>query len=151
MALPILGTELGYLLLPFFLIFAIVYGALEFADIFKNRTVKFIIAAVIGIFSVGSSEGVGLIYSIMPYAAILFVVFFFLGFLVKIFRGKKEGEQKSKADYTLLMACIALALIFLAAGGENFGLSLDKDAIALIVLAFILLLLLIAYKQPAQK
>jgi EamA domain-containing membrane protein RarD len=147
MALPFLGTELWYILLPFLFVLAIVYGALEFSDVFKNRTVKFIIAVVLGFFAISSAEVLAFIYNVLPYAAVFFVAFFFLGFIRKFFK-KEKGE---KNDYKLLMICAALVLIFLSSQSEIIGLNIEKDTITLIALGVIVLVFLMAYFMGEEK
>ena len=93
--------------IPFFLILAIVYGALEVSGVFKNRGVMAVISLVIALFGISSEPVIGLIYQILPWAVCLFIIIFFLGFIFSLFKGK--GEK----DYSLLMIIIGLALIFL--------------------------------------
>jgi len=84
-------------MLPFFLVLAIVYGALEVAKVFENRGVKGIIAVVIAFFSVSSAEIVAVINSVLPYAALFFVGFFFLAFLASFFKEKEGGDEEQEA------------------------------------------------------
>jgi len=84
-------------LIPFFFIFAIIYGALEISGVFKNKAVKAIIA----------------VHQVLPYAAIFFVVVFFIGFIAKPFRGRKAGEP-GKRDPLLLLVVLGLLLIIFA-------------------------------------
>ncbi len=128
-------------LIPFFFVFAIVYGALEFSGVFKNKRVNLIIACVMGFFAISNPAITGFITGMLPYAVIFFVVFFFLGFLFSVFRRKGQG----KPDYTLLMIIAALCLIFFS--GENEILLPAEELIPWIVLGTILLIFLAVYKS----
>ena len=108
-------TDLLTFALPFFLIFAIVYGALEISGVFKkNKAVNAIIALVIGAFAVTSEQVVALTFTFMPYAALLFIVVFILGFVLSPFKGKEEER-----DYSLMVIIVALIILFLASQGQE--------------------------------
>ncbi|MFQ5648143.1 MAG: hypothetical protein ACE5FW_02805 [Candidatus Aenigmatarchaeota archaeon] len=108
-------TDLLTLGIPFFLVFAIVYGALEVAGIFKeNKKLNAIIALIMGFFAITSEQVVALTYTFMPYASILFIVVFFLGFILAPFRGK-EGEK----DFSLIAVVAMLIVLFLASQGQQ--------------------------------
>jgi len=99
-------------LIPFFFIFAIIYGALEISGVFKNKAVKAIIAVVLGFFAVSNAQVVGFIHQVLPFAAIFFVVVFFIGFIMKPFRGR--GGEPGKRDPFLLLVVLGLLLIVFA-------------------------------------
>lgn len=131
-------------LLPFLFILAVVYGALEFSDVFKNRGVKVIIAVVLAFFAASSAEAIVFINFILPYAAFFFVAFFFLAFVLSFFKGDKKGEK----DYIPLIVILALIVIFL---GSSEGLNIiniqDQNFLGMIVLLVIALLLYAGYKM----
>ena len=137
-------AELLTLAMPFLFILAIVYGALEMSGVFKNKAVNAIIAIVISFFAISSSQFIEFIYSILPYAAILFVVVFFLGFITSPFRGK--GREKKGMDYTLLAVVAGLVLIFLANQPGILNLQ-DSNLITLIGFIIIIVIFYAAYKQ----
>ena len=101
-------------LLPFFFLLAIVYGSLEISKVFKNKAVNAIIAIVLGLFAVITPGVSAFILTIMPYAAVVFVIVFFIGFLKSFFVGKDEEK-----DYTIPVIIAGLILIFIASQGEN--------------------------------
>lgn len=116
-------TDLMTLAVPFFLVFAIVYGALEVSGVFSrkeegrkvtNKKVNAIIALVLGFFAITSEQVVGLTYMFMPYAAVLFIIVFFLGFILSPFRGKEEEK-----DYSLIAIIAMLVILFLASQGQE--------------------------------
>ena len=135
-------------LLPFFLILAIVYGALEASGPIKNKGARFIISLVIAIFAATYEPAVVMINQLLPYAAAVFVFIFLIGFIKSAF----VGEDK-KTDFTLLAIVVALLAIFLATpiGAQLFdmaplGITGDNLA-ALAGIAFVLIMLAVAYKS----
>lgn len=99
-------------LIPFFFIFAIIYGALEISGVFKNKAVKAIIAVALGFFAISNAQVIAFIHQILPYAAIFFVVVFFIGFIAKPFRGR--GGEGGRRDPFLLLVVLGLLLIIFA-------------------------------------
>jgi hypothetical protein len=99
------------ILLPFMLVLAIVYGALEVSKVFANRAVKGIIAIVFAFFAVMNSQVVAFINSILPYAAGFFVVIFLIWIVLKPLRG--AGGKRSM-DPVLLIVILVLVLVLLA-------------------------------------
>jgi len=101
------------LLLPFFLVLAIIYGALEVSKVFKNRAVNGIIAVVFAFFSIMNSQVVAFINSILPYAAGFFVVLFLIWIVLKPLRGGgKEGGKGT--DPVLIIVILVLVMVILA-------------------------------------
>jgi len=108
--------ELSFLtsVLPFFLVLAIVYGALEISGVFRNKAANMTIALVVAFFAITSAPTVAFIMQLLPYAAIFFVIVFLIGFIISFFRGKGRG-----ADLTLLAVVAVLLIIFFANQGYN--------------------------------
>lgn len=102
--------------IPFFFLLAVVYGALGISGVFKNRGVNLIIALAIAFFGMTYQPFITWLYTIMPYAIALFIAVFFIGFVVKLFKGRKGGGQK---DYTLILIVIGLFLILFVRFGED--------------------------------
>jgi hypothetical protein len=129
--------------IPFLFILAIVYGGLEVSNVFKKNAVKAIISLVVAFFGITSPMVVGVIVRFMPYAAIFFMVFFLIGFLMTFF--KEEGKEKK--DYPLIIAFLALLLIFLSSQ-ENLNIISfqDQNFLATIILLVILLIIYGGYK-----
>lgn len=141
-------AELLTLAMPFFFMLAIVYGALEVSGVFKNKAVNALIAVIIAFFAISSAQFIEFVYNILPYAAILFVIVFFLGFLTSPFR-KKEG--KKEMDYTLLIVIAGLILIFLANQSSGILDLQNSNIITLIGFAIILIIFYAAYKQGSKQ
>jgi len=145
-------TELFTVGIPFFFILAIVYGALEVGGVFKNKGVKLLIALAIAAISITNVQIVEIINQYLPYAAIFFITFFFLGFIAKVFKGKK-GENK---DWFLIIVVVALVLILFARQGDTFRQFFDSTPISyenfVIILAALIMALVFyaAYKKGKQ-
>lgn len=101
--------------IPFFFLLAVVYGALGISGVFKNRAVNLIIALAIAFFGMTYQPFITWLYVVMPYAIALFIAVFFIGFVVKLFKGKKGGKK----DYTLILIVIGLFLILFVRFGED--------------------------------
>jgi len=100
------------LMLPFFLVLAITYGALEVSKVFANRAVKAILAVVFAFFAILNSQVVTFINSILPYAAVSFVVIFLIWIVLKPIRG--DGKDKKGIDPVLIIVVLVLILVVLA-------------------------------------
>ncbi|MBU0530254.1 MAG: hypothetical protein ABIH52_01335 [Candidatus Aenigmatarchaeota archaeon] len=137
------------LILPFFFVFAIVYGSLEVSSVFKNNAVKAVIALVLAFFTITNQEVISFINETFPYIIILFVVVFFLGFIFKLVKGKGEGEK----DYVLLIIIVALVLLFLSSQGDLIGLmeSVNSEIMSYIGLGLILVIFYAAYEQMKKE
>jgi len=145
-------ADLISLLIPFLFMLAIVYGALDVAGIFKNRRVNAIIAFVFALFTATYAPAVEFVNSIMPFAIMFFVAFFFIGFVIKI---AKKGADK---DFTLLIIIVGLILLLFATQGpgfiDSFVPGFEEQATNIMVaaaVAFIVIILLAAYKMPKKQ
>ena len=94
----------------------------------------------------------GFLEGLLPYAALLFVAVFFVGFLWKL--GSKKEQKK---DYTLILIVAALALVALAAFGADLtalipGLSISADELLTAAgLVFIFIILVAAYNKSGSE
>jgi hypothetical protein len=145
-------TDLITLLVPFLFMLAIVFGALDVSGVFKNKRVNALIALVFAFFTLTYQPAIEFINSIMPYAIMFFVVFFFLGFVIKI---AKKGVDK---DYTLLIIILGLVLLLFATQGPGLissfvpGFEQQGNTIMMVAaVVFIGAILMAAYKLSITK
>ena len=136
------------ILLPFFLVLAIVYGALEVSKVFDNKAVKGIIAAVFAFFAIMNAQVVSFINTILPYAAGFFVIIFLVWIVLKPLRGKGVGG----GDATVLIVILILVLILLARLGSagyipGFSFLSDPNFLWLIGVIVVLVIIWKAYKM----
>ncbi|MBN2330723.1 MAG: hypothetical protein JXC85_02810 [Candidatus Aenigmarchaeota archaeon] len=96
-------------LLPFLLVLAIVYGAMDTAKMFRNRALKTIISVVMAFFAISDASVVAMLNSMLPYAAIFFILIFVAGYVRRSLGG--EGQK----DNTIVIIIIVLALLLIAA------------------------------------
>lgn len=139
------------LLLPFFLVLAIIYGALEVSKVFDNRAVKGIIAVVFAFFAIMNAQVVSLINVILPYAAGFFVVIFIIWMVIKPFRGRGGGG----GDPTVLIVILVLVVILLARlGSEGYVQSnflSDPNFLWIIGIVVVLVIIWKAYKMGKSE
>jgi len=139
---------------PFIFVFAIVYGALELTAVFKeNKKVGGLIALALSFFALSSEPVVAVINQFLPYAAMFFIVVFFIGFILAPFRGKEE-----KKDYGLIIIVCGLVAVFLINQGYELvssflpaGLMIGSENFMVIAgLALIIALFFAAYKKGKE-
>jgi hypothetical protein len=139
-------------LIPFFFMFAVAYGGLEVSDVLKNRKINLVLGVVFGLFAASNPGTVDFINEVLPYAVILLVIFFFLGFLLSFVRGKGEKGKKDP-DYTLIIIIAGLAMIFLSSDNSllsGLPISLENWS-PWIMLVFILVVFMGAYYKSVGK
>ncbi len=132
---------------PFFFVLAVTYGALEVSGVFKNNRVNAIIALALSFFAISSPSFIGFVNAILPYAAMLFIAFFLLSFVLKAFSGK-GGER----DWTLIIIILILAAVFITNYGydwlqSNFMIPDSDNFIALAGLGLIAVVFYAAYQK----
>lgn len=136
------------LLLPFFFMLAIVYGALEISKVFENKGVKAIIAVVIAFFSISSPAIIELVIFFLPYAALFFIAFFFLGFVMSFFKDGKGGKK----DYVLIIIVLGLLLLFISSEEYQDIINIqDQNFIGMVVLLVVVLILYAAYRIEGKE
>ena len=136
--------------IPFFFMLAIVYGALEMTDIFKNKGVKAILAAAVAAISITNTVLVEGINFYLPYAAGFFIVVFFIRFIQKAFK----AEAGKKKDWPLVIIVLGLVLILFARQGDSFRGFLDKGPVSfdnLIIIVAILLMAIMFYAAHSSE
>jgi hypothetical protein len=149
-----MALELMTFVLPFLFVLAIVYGALDLAAVFKKKEVNVIIAVVIAAFSVSNAAIVDSIIAAMPWAAMLFIILFFIKFVLSFFKTEKGKER----DYTLIVIILALVAIFMASQGTQLiqdwlpgGFPVSEENLILIIgIVVIVAMLYAAYKKANE-
>ncbi len=137
------------MLLPFMLVLAITYGALEVSKVFGNRAVKAIIAVVFAFFAIMNYQVVAFINSILPYAAVFFVVLFLVWIVLKpIIGGKKEGEKRDPVIVVVVLVLVLIILARLQATGNlpSYGFFTSENLVWIIGLAILAFVVYKAYK-----
>ena len=130
-------------LLPFLLIVAIGYGGLETSGIFRNRALKAIVSVVFGFFAISNYSIIQTINSLLPYAAIIFLIIFLVGFAKRSLSGNEK-------DNTMIIIIIALIMIFIAGLGNSYGgygLYQYNDMLWVVGVVFVAAILFAAYRM----
>ncbi len=97
-------------ILPFLLIFAVIYGVLARAQIFEDRNdINAVIAFVMGMLVIGSSWVVGVLTGFLPIVGLLSVVFLGGFILFAMFAGNAENIYDGKAKY---VAAAVILVVF---------------------------------------
>lgn len=123
------STFLGQFVLPFAIIFAVAYGSLRTADVFKDKNVNALTAAVIAFLSATYAPLVNALWLYFPFIAGLIILLFLYNLVRTILFGKKEkgaantaaGEAKAgkggEGDVVFITGAI---ILLLAISGANF-------------------------------
>jgi len=142
-------SETLALILPFFFVFAVVYGALDVSSALRNNAVKAVISIILAFFTITNQMAIDFINQVFPYAVIIFIVVFFLGFLAKAFKSSDSGSR----DYVLIIIVMGLALLLLASQGDLVELmnSVNSDLLSYVGIGLIILIFYAAYRQMAES
>jgi hypothetical protein len=141
------------LILPFMLVLAITYGALEVSKVFGNRAVKAILAVVFAFFAILNYQVVSFINSILPYAAVFFVVIFLVWIVLKPIMGKKgEGEKRDPIILVVILVLVLIVLARLQTTGNlpSYGVFSSENLIWIIGIIIVAFVLYKVYKIGAQ-
>lgn len=145
--------QMGFfdVLLPFLLIFAIVYGILEKVKLFEDRAdINAVIAFVIGMIVIGTSWVIGVLTGFLPWVGMLTVVFLaaviLMGFFWKDIDAIGDTPVKYIAAIVILVvfAAVLLPMVlppefwssFQGAAGESAFSIVDIGALVAILIVF---------------
>ena len=131
------------ILLPFMLVLAVSYGALETAGMFRNRAIKAIIAVVVAFFAMTNYMIVQTINSMLPYVAIIFLLVFIVGFAKR----SLSGSEKDNTMIIIMMVLLMLLVASISNSYGGFGLYQYTEFLWLIGVVFVLAILFAAYKM----
>lgn len=152
MAIPIISGTAEYLLIPFLFIFAVTFGSLRVADVFKNIKVDAIIAVSLSIFTVFNKSLLSLIWSQLGNVTLFFTVMFFIMFVMKAFGLRSDKDARDKI---IVMGAIFFILLSLSYMYNDMMPSIPfvgngQDVMLLIFVCFIVSFLWLAYKIGAK-
>ena len=98
-------------ILPFLLVFAIIYGVLERAKLFENRHgLNAIIAFVIGMIVIGTAWVVGVVSGFLPWIGMMSVVF--LGAIILMSFFWKDFDAIASNQYIKIIAGVVILAVF---------------------------------------
>ncbi len=113
------SNVIGQFILPFALLFAIVYGSLRTSKVFEGPQVNLIIAAVIAFIAALFSEVTAAIFQFMPLIIAILAALFFYNLIYTLLGGKKDEQGKKEQSGDVVFVVGAL-LVILALQGREF-------------------------------
>lgn len=134
--------------LPFLFVIAVIYGLLSLVDVFKKKSVNFIISLVFALFAAGYQPFVNFFFLNFGNVLWSFVILFFVAFIFKALglTGKRKIPP-GKENVPMVIATIII--IFLAAFGFAYIKELKIPVIGtenfLVVLGLVLLVIIFYY------
>jgi len=143
-------------LIPFLFILAVVFGAVNTANVFKNKGVNFLVSLALAFFAASNTAFIEFLWSQFGSITIFFIAMFFVIFVLEAFgvrKGKKD-EPPAGALFingVILFVLLSIGLLYIdmlpslpyIGGGENLFL--------LFVLAIIALVFWLAFKVGSGK
>ena len=122
-------TGYEYFVVPFLFIFAIVFGSLRVANIFKNKKVDAVIAVALAIFAVYNSALVNFLWDQLGFVTLFFVFMFMIIFVLKVFGvGSRNAEDAFTINIAILFILLSIGYLYsdmitgipILGGGDNF-------------------------------
>ncbi len=139
-----------YFLIPFLFILAVVFGAVNVTNVFKNRGVNFLVALALAFFAASNTAFIEFLWSQFGNISIFFIAMFFVIFVLEVFgvrrKGKGDGADALVINSVILFVLLSIGYLYvdifpslpIIGGGKN-----------LLLLAFVLFIMIIfwsAYK-----
>ena len=159
MPIPFLDLTLTPFFITLIFIFAVVYGALGAAGVFKQKGVNVAIAIAFALFAASYQPLVSGLQQFLPIAAIIIILLFFVLLVKKVFGGDDENKGKSQTfDSVPLAIGLGLALIVLGAVWRDVASLLPSgispaNALWLIAVVVVLIIFLAIYRhqEPPER
>jgi len=133
--------------LPFLFVLAVIYGLLSVTDVFKKKSVNFIIALVFAFFAAGYEPFVSFFFMNFGIVLWAFVILFFIAFILEALGLRKRKVPKGKENVPMIIATIII--IFLATYGFAYIKELEIPVIGtenfLVILGLVLLAIIFYY------
>ena len=99
-------------LVPFLFVFAITFGVLQLANIFKNnKAVNAVIALALALFAVMNENLVNLLWSVMPSLTIFFIILFLFVFILELFGLRKPLGEGSHVESMITGGVVLFVLL----------------------------------------
>lgn len=139
-------AEILHFVVPFAFVFSIIYGLLSTMPKAFPKNANVILASVFGLVASIYEPTATLIFSFLPFAAVILVFLFLFVFVKKVFIGDdSSGAGKKDAGTTLAIMGLSLLAIGVAwnhfSGFMRIDASLSGDLLWIIGLAFVGLIL----------
>lgn len=139
-------SPIGQFILPFFLMFAIVYGIMNYTNPFgKQKNVNAMLSAVIGLFAASSRDFVEFFWHNLNFILVIFVILFIL----LVAKALAKGEDLKSYGPAIAVIAGAILLLIASKGDEilddMFG--LDRNNVIFLVMVALFIILILAKKE----
>lgn len=132
-------------LIPFLFILAVVFGAVNTANVFRNKGVNFLISLALAFFAASNTAFINFLWSQFGNITIFFIAMFFVIFVLEVFGVRKGGKDEPPAGALFINGVILFILLSIGllhidkipalpyiGGGENLFLFFVLIIIALV-------------------
>lgn len=145
-------------LIPFLFILAVVFGAVNAANVFRNRGVNFLVSLALAFFAASNTSFIQFLWSQFGSISIFFIAMFFVIFVLEAFGvrkgqpGKPDGTDALVINGAILFVLLSIGYLYIPdlslpiiGGGQNL--------LLFIFILFIILIFWFAYKTftPPRK
>jgi hypothetical protein len=153
----------SYIILPFLLIFTVVFAILEKTAILgkDKRQINAIVAFVFGLVSIGVPAAMGIISKVIPIIAVIIVIFLAFMLVFGFIGGTTEQgglPQGLKTAFGIILGIAMIATIAWATGALDFikaqnwaGTAMTTGIVVIFIIAVIAIVVTAAPAQQGQK
>jgi len=138
-------------LIPFLFVLAVVFGAVNASNVFKNRGVNLLVSVALAFFAASNTSFINFLWSQFGSISIFFIAMFFIIFTLEAF-GVRKGQHGKDGSDALIINGVVL-FILLSVGYLNISLlpSLPivgggQNLLLLIFVLFVIIIFWSAYK-----
>ena len=145
-------------LIPFLFVLAVVFGAVNASNVFRNRGVNLLVSVALAFFAASNASFINFLWSQFGSISIFFIAMFFIIFILEAFGVRKGQHGKDGSDALVINGAIlfllfsigylyigSLPILPIVGGGQNL--------LLLFFIVFIIVIFWFAYKTetPARK
>lgn len=145
-------------LIPFLFVLAVVFGAVNASNVFRNRGVNFLVSLALAFFAASNTSFIQFLWSQFGSISIFFIAMFFIIFTLEAFGVRKGQPGKDSSDAlvvngAILFLLFSIGYLFIGSfptlpvvgGGQNL--------LLLLFIVFMVVIFWFAYKTdtPARK
>jgi len=146
-------------LIPFLFVLAVVFGAVNASNVFRNRGVNLLVSVALAFFAASNTSFISFLWSQFGSISIFFIAMFFIIFTLEAFGVRKGQHGKDSSSDALIINGAILFLLFsigylyigsfpslpIIGGGQNL--------LLLLFIVFIIVIFWFAYKTetPPKK
>lgn len=152
----------SYIILPFLLIFTVVFAILEKTEILgkDKRQINAIVSFVFGLVSIGVPAAMGIISRVIPIIAVIIVIFLAFMLVFGFIGGTEKGglPKGLQTAFGIILGVAMIATIAWATGAMDFikaqdwaGTAMTTGIVVIFIIAVIAIVVTAAPAQQGQK